>query len=152
MVGMRLSKNSTTETLEPMRANTEPNSIPITPPPTTIKCFGTSFNSNASVLEMILFLSKRANGSGVGFEPVAMMTFSVVNVVVFPSDEVTLIVFLSTKDPTPVCTSILFFFIRKAMPSTFAFTTPAFRLIIWVMLTFGSEISMPCSLNVWAAL
>src|SRR3546814_10502153 len=47
--------------------------------------------------------------SGVGFEPVAIITFSVVMVVSLPSFAVTLIVFLSTNDPIPVCTSILFF-------------------------------------------
>ncbi len=117
-----------------------------------IKCLGTSFNSSASVLEIILFLSNGANGKAVGFEPVAMITLSVVIVDSFPPFAVTLIVFLSTNEPTPVNTSILFFFIRKAMPSTLDFTTSPLRAIICVRLILGTEISMPCSLKVCAAL
>src|SRR5688572_19678216 len=36
---------------------------------------------------------------------------------------------------------------RNAMPSTFAFTTSVFRLIICVRLSLGSGISIPCSLK-----
>src|SRR5260221_388609 len=56
---------------------------------------------------------------------------------------VILMVFLSTKEPTPVYTSILFFFIRKAMPFSFCFTTSSLRLIIWVKLTLGYGKSIP---------
>ncbi len=81
-----------------------------------------------------------------------MITFSVVILVSFPSPAVTDIVFLSTNEPTPFSTSILFFFIRKAMPSTLDFTTSSLRFIIWLILIFGAGISIPCSLKCSLAL
>ena len=136
IVGIRLSRNSTTDTLEPSRPNTEPISKPMTPPPIITKCLGTSLSSKASVLVMILFLSSLMKGSMLGLEPEAMITYLLFKSVALPLTGVTVTVFLSLKDPTPVCTSILFFFIKKAMPSTDCFTTSSFRLIIWVRFTF----------------
>jgi hypothetical protein len=109
MVAIMLGRNSTTETFAPRRAYTEPNSRPITPPPITTMCLGTSVMFNASVEVIILFLSIGRNGKLVGLEPVAMITFLAVICSVLPSFLVILTVFLSTNEPKPSKLSILFF-------------------------------------------
>ena len=66
---------STTETADPKRRYTCPNSKPITPPPITTKCFGISESFNASVEVITLSLSNFINGSVEGLLPVAIMMF-----------------------------------------------------------------------------
>lgn len=100
---------SITDTFAPRRAYTDPNSNPITPPPITIRCLGISCKLRASVEVMIRFLSIGKNGKAVGLEPVAIITFLVVNCSVVPSAFVTLMVFLSINEPTPSKVSTLFF-------------------------------------------
>ncbi len=75
IVGVIFGAYSITVTSAPKRAYTEPNSKPITPPPITIKCLGTSFNFKASVEVMIRSLSIFIKGRLAGFEPVATMIF-----------------------------------------------------------------------------
>jgi hypothetical protein len=85
----------------------------------TIRCLGTSVRFNASVEVMMRFLSIGRKGNAVGFEPVAIITFLVLNSSTLPSSAVTLIVFLSTKDPTPWKLSILFFLNKNVIPAVF---------------------------------
>ncbi|MNI63989.1 hypothetical protein D3C73_1194050 [compost metagenome] len=144
--------NSTTETFEPKRAYTEPNSRPITPPPMTIRCFGISFKLRASVEVIILFLSTGKNGNEVGFDPVAMMTFLAVICSVEPSAFVILMVFLSTNEPTPWKLSILFFLNKKVIPAVFCAMTSSLRAIIFAISTLRSFKLMPNASKLWAAL
>jgi len=78
MVGHRRSANSMTVTLEPRRAQTDPSSSPITPPPMTARCAGTLSRSSAPVddthVRSVKSL-KGKNGSSTGSEPAAMMVF-----------------------------------------------------------------------------
>ncbi|MNT84335.1 hypothetical protein D3C72_2243350 [compost metagenome] len=67
---------------------------------------------------MIRFLSTGKKGKAVGFEPEAMITFFAVIVSDLPS-LVILIVFLSTKEPTPSKESILFFLNKYWIPAVF---------------------------------
>ena len=67
--------SSTTVTFAPSRRQTEPSSRPITPPPMTIRCFGTSGILSAPMFDSTRFSSNFRNGSSIGTEPVAMMTF-----------------------------------------------------------------------------
>ena len=69
------SAYSITETVAPKRRYTCPSSKPITPPPITTRCFGISFNSNASVDVITRSLSTVIKGRELGLEPVAMMLF-----------------------------------------------------------------------------
>ena len=57
IVGKMLGANSTTSTLAPKRAYTEPSSRPMTPPPMTNIFLGISLRLRASVEVMMRFLS-----------------------------------------------------------------------------------------------
>ena len=94
---------------------------------------------------MIRFLSIAILGNDDGFEPVAIIDFvdSICSFV--PSAFVMLITDLDSKLPTPVYTVILFFFIKKLIPSQVIFTTPRLRSIICLRFTFGALTSIPCS-------
>ena len=67
--------SSITVTLAPSLRQTEPSSRPITPPPITTRCFGTSGIVSAPMFDSTRFSSNLRNGSSIGTEPVAMMTF-----------------------------------------------------------------------------
>lgn len=54
MAGTILSRNSTTVTLAPSLAQTDPISKPMYPPPMTMRDFGTSLSTRAPVEETIL--------------------------------------------------------------------------------------------------
>jgi hypothetical protein len=72
-----VSRNSTTVTLAPSRAQTEPSSSPITPPPTTTMVAGTLASSSAPVEDTIAFSSKSTLTPGMSAtsDPVAMTIF-----------------------------------------------------------------------------
>mmetsp|Transcript_17589 Transcript_17589/g.33165 ORF Transcript_17589/g.33165 Transcript_17589/m.33165 type:complete len:214 (+) Transcript_17589:630-1271(+) len=76
-VGVMESRNSTTVTFEPRRAQTDPISRPITPPPMTTRLSGTLEICRAPVESTILppSLSTTAVGRGVTSEPTARMMF-----------------------------------------------------------------------------
>ncbi len=59
----------------PSRFHTLPSSRPITPAPITPNRFGTTSKSSAPALSTMSFPSNFANGSSIGTEPVAMITF-----------------------------------------------------------------------------
>ena len=84
----------------------------------------------ASVLVITRFLSMSKNGRVLGLDPVAMMTWPAPMCVASPLAGVTATVWASTNDPTPWWTSMLFFFIRKLMPSVVWDTTSPLRAII----------------------
>ena len=65
--------NSTTVTFAPSRRHTLPSSRPMTPPPTTMRCFGTCGILSAPTLDSTRSSSNFRNGSSIGTEPVAMM-------------------------------------------------------------------------------
>ena len=85
---------------------------------------------NASVLVMMRFLSTSMKGNVLGLDPVATMTCLAPMCVALPLSGVTSMVWASTNEPTPWCTSMLFFFIKKLMPSVVWATTSPFRAII----------------------
>mmetsp|Transcript_1836 Transcript_1836/g.4089 ORF Transcript_1836/g.4089 Transcript_1836/m.4089 type:complete len:202 (+) Transcript_1836:625-1230(+) len=88
IVGQMRSMNSITVTLVPRRAHTDPSSKPITPPPTTAMVLGIFSSISAPVEETQVLSPKSLNfmkGSSTGSEPVAMMVFFVVMVVLAPS-------------------------------------------------------------------
>ena len=64
-----------TVTLVPNLAYTEPIYNPITPPPITIKSFGTFASDKAPVDEMITFSSNYNPGNGLTSLPVAIIKF-----------------------------------------------------------------------------
>lgn len=104
MVGMMASVYSTTDTWLPSRAYTDPSSRPITPPPTIIRCFGSSRSASASVLVMMRSLSRVMKGRVLGLEPVAMIMFLAVNCCPSPpppSLGATCTVVASTNEATP---------------------------------------------------
>mmetsp|Transcript_28833 Transcript_28833/g.89750 ORF Transcript_28833/g.89750 Transcript_28833/m.89750 type:complete len:206 (+) Transcript_28833:615-1232(+) len=70
-----LSRNSTTVTLLPSRAQTEPSSKPMTPPPMTVSFSGTFSRFRAPVLDTICFSSSSMPGRLTTSEPVASMMF-----------------------------------------------------------------------------
>ena len=73
--GVILSKYSITVTSDPNLDQTEPNSRPIYPPPTTTSLLGTSLNESASVDEIILLPVISTPGIDVGIDPVAITIF-----------------------------------------------------------------------------
>mmetsp|Transcript_100284 Transcript_100284/g.146385 ORF Transcript_100284/g.146385 Transcript_100284/m.146385 type:complete len:238 (-) Transcript_100284:414-1127(-) len=78
IVGHSRSENSTTVTLEPRRAQTEPSSSPMTPPPITTRCAGIFSSNKAPVEETQVRSVKSLKGkkdSSAGSEPVAIMVF-----------------------------------------------------------------------------
>ena len=125
----------------------------MTPPPMTTMDLGNLGKLNASVLVMMRFLSTSMKGNVLGFEPVATMTCFAPIWVASPLSGVTAMVWASTNDPTPWCTSMLFFFIKKLMPSVVWATTSPFRAIIWGKSNDKLPTSMPwvanCSLAWW---
>ena len=74
MPGRIVGKSSTTVTFAPSRRHTLPSSRPITPPPMTTRCFGTSGILSAPMFESTRSSSNLRKGSSIGTEPVAMMT------------------------------------------------------------------------------
>ena len=136
IVGIMLSVYSTTDTLAPKRLYTCPNSKPITPPPITMRCSGTSFSWRASVEVIIRSLSTVIKGKEAGLEPVAIMVYLASMVSALPLLGVILICVGDTKLPTPVKTSTLFFSIRNFTPAQVCSTTDALRAIIFSKLNF----------------
>ena len=116
-------------TLEPSLLYTCPSSRPITPPPITTKCFGTSFNFRASVEEIILSPSKSTNGNLVGLLPVAIIIF-----LPFITSDLPLFltstVVESLNEPNPLKTVTLFLFIKYSSPFVVCSTTDDFLDII----------------------
>ena len=88
-----LSAYSITVTFEPKRAQTEPSSKPITPPPTTNISLGIESKAKAPVEETIFFSSYFKNGNSTGTEPVAIQIFFVFKVCFALSAPVTSTVF-----------------------------------------------------------
>ena len=74
MPGRIAGSSSTTVTFAPSRRQTLPSSSPITPPPITMRCFGTSGIVSAPTFESTRCSSNFRKGSSIGTEPVAMMT------------------------------------------------------------------------------
>ncbi len=72
-------------------------------------------------------------------EPVAMTMFFVSRTVSAPLAPATFTLPMAGIEPTPKWTSILFFFIRKATPSTLAFTTASLCAIIALRSSFGGS-------------
>ncbi len=72
IVGRIVSRNSTTVTLAPSRAQTLPSSSPMTPPPMTTRCPGTASSSSAPVEVTMRFSSTSTPFSGMLSLPVAM--------------------------------------------------------------------------------
>jgi hypothetical protein len=66
--------SSTIVTVAPSRRHTLPSSSPITPPPITIRRFGTSGILSAPTFESTRSSSNGRKGSCAGTEPVAMMS------------------------------------------------------------------------------
>ena len=142
---------SITLTSAPKRLYTEPNSKPITPPPITTKCFGISGSFKASVEVIILSLSNSIKGKEAGLDPVAiiMLVPSIVS-----SDPSFFEIFtwvVSTKDPIPSKTSILFLSIKYFIPPVVCSTTLALRSIIFPKSIFGGSIKIPCSSKCFTA-
>ena len=114
--GVIRSKNSTTVTSAPRRAQTEPSSKPIIPAPTINKCFGTASNSSAPVDDATSFSSISTPRSGVLSEPVAITIFFVFRVRVPPANKLTSILPEATIIADPCSASTLFFLKRKSIP------------------------------------
>mmetsp|Transcript_74202 Transcript_74202/g.119750 ORF Transcript_74202/g.119750 Transcript_74202/m.119750 type:complete len:203 (+) Transcript_74202:567-1175(+) len=93
------SMNSTTVTLLPSRAQTEPSSRPMTPPPITVRRSGTFSSFRAPVLETIVFSSSSMFGKLITSEPVASMMFLLSIVWSPPSMSATLTVLGPPKVP-----------------------------------------------------
>ena len=136
---------STTVTFAPKRLYTEPNSKPITPPPITIKCFGTSGNFKASVEVIILSLSNLIKGKVAGFEPVAIIMLVPSITSEEPSFLAIFTCVLSTKEPKPSKTSILFLSIKYLIPPVVVSTTFAFLSTIFPKSKVGFSTVIPCS-------
>ena len=98
-----VSRYSTTVTLAPSRAQTEPSSSPMTPPPTTTMVAGTLANSSAPVDETITFSSNSTSTPGMPAtsEPVAMTMFLASISSTLPSSAVTATLPAATTLPVP---------------------------------------------------
>ena len=146
IVGIILSVYSTTDTFAPKRLYTCPNSKPITPPPITIRCLGTSFSLRASVEVITRSLSRVIKGKEAGLEPVAIIVYLASISCSVASAAVIFIWVGDTKEPTPVKTSTLFLSIKNFTPAQVCSTTAALRAIIFSKLRVTSpESSMPCA-------
>src|SRR3974377_2172890 len=84
MPGKTPSKNSTKVTFDPSRRQTEPSSRPMTPAPTTMRCFGTSGSDSAPVDDTIRFSSISIPRSLATSEPVAIAIALASSVCVLP--------------------------------------------------------------------
>ena len=138
--GGDLGRNSTMVTSEPRRAQTEPSSRPMAPPPTTTSFFGMDASVRASVLEITVSPSNFMNGSSTGAEPVAMTMF--LAVMDWPP---TVSVLAETKLASPVMTVTLRALARAATPPVSLATMPSFFLSMAVTSIETPSILMPCS-------
>ena len=145
-----VSRNSTTVTSAPSRRQTEPSSSPITPAPTTTRCPGTLSRSSAPVEETIVFSSNSSSTPGMPAtsDPVAMTMFFASISLVLPSSSATETLPSPSTVPVPRSTSTLFFFIRKATPSTLDFTVASLCAIIAGRSSFGLPTLTPSFGNV----
>ena len=146
------SRYSTTVTLEPSRAQTEPSSSPITPPPTTTRWPGALSNESAPVDDTITFssMSTLTPGMPETSEPVAMTMFFASTSSTLPSSPVTETLPPESTLPAPFSQSILFFLNRKATPLTFDATVASLCAIIFLRLSLGVT-STPSSSKPWPA-
>lgn len=103
----------------------------MTPPPMTIKSFGTLGRDKAPVEEMITFSSYSSPGNGLASLPVAMMMFFAVICYCFPSASTTSIVCWSTKAPWPFMYVTLFFLNNPSIPFVNDVTMPF--LVYWTL-------------------
>ena len=135
-----VSRNSTTVTLAPSRAQTEPSSSPMTPPPTTTRWPGTFSSDSAPVDDTMTFssMSTLTPGMPATSEPVAMTMFLVSISSTLPSSPVTDTLPAATTLPVPRKLSILFFLNRKATPLTLDATVASLCAIIFFRLSFGA--------------
>ena len=111
--------SSTTVTFAPSLRHTEPSSSPITPPPITIRCFGTSGIVKAPMFDSTRLSSTLRKGSSIGTDPVAMMTFFALYDSDSPSDSATSTTFPFLRVPRPRAQVILFFLNRYSIPFVF---------------------------------
>ena len=84
--GIKLGKNSTSDTLEPSVAYTCPSSTPITPPPMINILLG-MFSRSSAVRDVSIFLLSGMLGSDADEDPAAMIQKSNVMVCFAPSIE-----------------------------------------------------------------
>ncbi len=147
------SRYSTTVTLAPSRAQTEPSSRPITPPPTTIIVAGTLASSRAPVEVTIAFSSNSTLTPGMPAtsEPVAMTMLAVGTSSILPSASVTATTPGAMMRPVPRSTSILFFFMRKSRPLVFWETDCSLWAIICFRFSLGVPTSTPRAAKEWPA-
>jgi hypothetical protein len=101
---------------------------------------------------MMRSLSGSIPGKKFGLEPVAMIMFFDVIVVLLPSPSVIATVVLSTNDPTPWYTVMLFLSIRNFTPLQVCATTSSLRAIICVMSASTSDTLIPCAAKLCFAL
>ena len=153
MVPSTLSRYSTTVTLAPSRAQTDPSSSPMTPAPTTTSFPGTFSSSSAPVEETITFSSNSRSTPGMPAtsEPVAMTTFFASISFVSPLSSVTATLPWPIRRPLPMKASILFFLKRKATPSTLAFTVASLWPIIALRSSLGLPVPTPIFGSSWLA-
>ena len=101
--------------------------------------------SSAPVEVTIFFSSISRPGSGVGSEPVAIRTRSVLSTSFLPFSPVTSTSVADFTTAEPVFQSILFFLNRKATPPVSCSTTLALLAIICFRFSFTEPTSMPIS-------
>ena len=115
--------------------------------------FGTLGSAMAPVEETMTLssISTATPGMPATSEPVAITMCFVSTSVTLPSPAVTATLPAPSTLPVPVITSTLFFFIRKATPSTLAFTVASLWASIASRFSFGLPTSTPSVASVWPA-
>ncbi len=118
----------------------------------TMRCFGTVGIRSAPTFERIRSSSKRRNGSSMGTEPVAMMTFFALYDAIFDAGGPpaalaadTSTTFPARRVPNPLAHVILFFRNRNSMPLVFCDTTSSLRLSICARSSDTPSTLTPCS-------
>ena len=143
MPGSMRSKYSTTVTFAPSLLHTDPSSRPMTPAPTTTRCFGTFSKLNAPVDVTICFSSMSMPLSRAASEPVAMTMDLACSVSFAPASPLTSTSPALTMRAVPRCAVILFFLNRKSMPLVFPSMASCLNAIIWLRLILGSPMPIP---------
>ena len=149
--GSTRSRNSTTCTSEPSRRHTEPSSSPITPAPMTSMRLGTFGRESAPVEETMVSSSMSMPGSRATSEPVAMTMLLASSVCAPPAASLTSTLPGAAMVAVPCTVSILFFFSRKATPSTLPFTPWSLKASILGRSSLGGGTSMPMAPRLWPA-
>ena len=145
MPGRMRSRYSSTVTLLPSRAQTEPSSRPMAPAPITTRCPGTSLHASASVLPPTRSPSSSTFGRVPTRLPVAMMIL-LAAIVSSPALEVTATVPGPAKRAVPAYRVTPARLNSAAMPSVRPVTTSSLRAIM----AARSSVTLP-SLTPWTS-